>query len=74
TTKSASSTSKRLSTQCMVQDNDDVIPINILNSNCNQELRSVNAQQHSRSGKTARSGLFTGSIFTRKPDFLLLEN
>ncbi|CAF2156418.1 unnamed protein product [Rotaria magnacalcarata] len=65
TTKSASSTSKRLSTQCMVQDNDDVIPINILNSNCNQELRSVNAQQHSRSGKTARSGLFTGSIFTR---------
>ncbi|CAF3304826.1 unnamed protein product [Rotaria socialis] len=65
TTKSAASTSKRLSTQYMVQDNDDVIPINILNSNYNQELKSANAQQHSRSGKTTRSGLFTGSIFTR---------
>jgi hypothetical protein len=51
----------------MVSDNDDVIsPINS-NSNYNQELKSTNSQpqQHTRSSKTTRSGLFTGSIFTR---------
>lgn len=48
----------------MVQDNDDVIPINISNSNYNQELKASSAQ-NTRSSKTSRSGLFTGSIFTR---------
>lgn len=49
----------------MVPDNDDVVPINIINSTYNQELKSTNVQHHTRSGKTSRSGLFAGSIFTR---------
>jgi hypothetical protein len=49
----------------MVSDNDDVTsPINST-STYNQELKSTNSQQHTRSAKTTRSGLFTGSIFTR---------
>ena len=57
TSKSASATSKRLSTQCMVSDNDDP-------TLSNSEFKSTNSQ-HARSGKPIRTGLFTGSIFTR---------
>jgi len=49
----------------MLSDNDDVISPNNSNSNYNQELKTTNSQQHTRSGKTTRSGLFTGGIFTR---------
>ena len=49
----------------MVSDNDDLISPTHSNSNHNQELKSNNSQQHTRSGKTSRSGLFTSSIFTR---------
>lgn len=50
----------------MVSDNDDVISPIHSNSNHNSELKSTNSQQHhSRTNKTTRSGLFTGSIFAR---------
>ncbi|CAF3831129.1 unnamed protein product [Adineta steineri] len=64
TSKSTSATTKRLSNQCMVSDNDDVISNN---SNYNQEFKSgYLQQQHVKSSKTTRSGLFTSSIFTRE--------
>ena len=46
----------------MVSDNDDVIPNG---TTYNSELKSTNSQPNSRSSKPTRSGLFTGSIFTR---------
>jgi hypothetical protein len=46
----------------MVSDNDDVISNS---TTYNSELKSTNSQPHSRSSKPTRSGLFTGSIFTR---------
>ncbi len=52
----------------MVSDNDDVISTN---SNYNQEFKSGNQQQHAKSTKTTRSGLFTSSIFTRVRNVLI---
>ena len=48
-------------------DNDDAIPNNLANSYHNQDVKSTNPsqQQQARTGKATRSGLFTGSIFTR---------
>lgn len=58
----------------MVSDNDDITSTSTTNSNSNQEFKSTNSQQqHPRSGKTTRSGLFTGGIFTRVRKFYLCQ-
>ncbi|CAF1589026.1 unnamed protein product [Adineta ricciae] len=64
TSKSTSTANKRLSSQCMVPESDESI-VTSNNSNYNQEFKPINPQQHVKSNKTIRSGLFTGSIFTR---------